>query len=54
MADGEYRALETAIKIGKDAVLANPGGAGPREFILPTADRVYTEYILELGDAETE
>lgn len=33
---------------GKHSVLANPEGQGPREFIVPSADQVYPEFILEL------
>jgi len=33
---------------GKHSVLANPEGVGPREFIVPTADQVYPEFILQL------
>lgn len=33
---------------GKHSVLANPEGKGPREFIVPTSEQVYPEFILEL------
>lgn len=32
----------------KHSVLANPEGTGPREFIVPSSDQVYPEFILEL------
>merc|ERR1712039_1078862 len=35
------------------AVLANPGGQGPREFIMLSEDQVYPEYILELRSKES-
>lgn len=34
--------------LGKDSVLANPGGAGPLECVALQEDQVYPEYILEL------
>jgi len=49
----ETNAVNSAGSDGKDSVLANPKGLGPREFIVPSSDQVYPEYILELstGDA---
>lgn len=34
---------------GKDSTLANPGGMGPREFVVFQESQVYPEYILEVS-----
>lgn len=39
---------------GKHSVLANPERKGPREFIVPTADQVYPEFVLELSVKDWE
>lgn len=38
----------TAKRNGKNCVLANPNGAGPREYILFEEAQVYPEYLLEI------
>ena len=42
-------AIQIASCTRNNSVLANPSGEGPREFIVPNADQIYPEYILELG-----
>merc|ERR1712110_778792 len=48
----EATAAVTARDSGKDSVLANPDGNGPREFIVGSADQVYPEYICLMGIRE--
>jgi len=44
----EADAHTNAIQNGKDSVLANPGGNGPREFIVLQAKQVYPEFVLKV------
>jgi hypothetical protein len=53
-ASSEPAAVTMACALGKNSVLANPNGKGPREFIVPSAEQVYPEYILMVGIRETE
>jgi len=46
--DNKNTASDDAKSFDKDAVLANPGGEGPREFIMLTESQVYPEYVLEV------
>lgn len=44
----ESEASDHALRSGKNSVLANPEGQGPREFIVLTESQVYPEYVLEV------
>ncbi|CAE7488322.1 Tnks [Symbiodinium pilosum] len=44
----EINAAQLRDAQAKHSVLANPERKGPREFIVPTSDQVYPEFILEL------
>lgn len=47
--DIEADATQQASARGKDSVLANPLGVGPREFIIMNTAQVYPEFILEVA-----
>ncbi|CAE7215636.1 Tnks [Symbiodinium natans] len=50
----EINAAQKREAQSKHSVLANPLGQGPREFIVPSSDQVYPEFILELKVTDWE